>query len=414
MLGKDTMPSSATRRRSGPLPATRLSIVLLAGMAALGQFASNIYTPSLPAVAQEFVTTTASAQLTFVVFLAVFAAGQLVYGPVADRYGRRPVLFTGLALFLVGTAGCALAPTLDTLIAARVVQAAGAAAGVVVSRAATRDSFEGAELARAMAAVTIAFALVPGLTPLLGGLLQSVAGWRTIFWATFVFGAGVATLAVLKLPETLKERSPALNLKSVGSAYRIVLSDPVFLGNTVTVGFVFGSMSAFFSASPALFIDRLGVGPAEYGLYPPLAVSGFIIGGVAVRRFAGNVSSRRIALGGLGLMMSALALMLMLPLAGIVHKHVFNATMVLNVTGLGLFLPTAISAALQRHPSRAGTAASLQGFLQMAGGASGAFAVGLIQDGLPILALPLTMFICVTAALLLFINIPNEEASRVH
>ncbi len=111
-------------------------------------------------------------------------------------------------------------------------------------------------------------------------------------------------------------------------------------------------------------------------------------------------------------MVSALALMLILPLAGIVHKHAFNATMVLNVTGLGLFLPVAISTALQRHPSRAGTAASLQGFLQMAGGASGAFAVGLIQGGLPILAMPLTMFVSVTAALLLFINIPEGEAAR--
>ncbi|MBZ2188225.1 multidrug effflux MFS transporter [Alcanivorax sp. JB21] len=406
------MPGSATHRRTGPLPATRLSIVLLAAMAALGQFASNIYTPSLPAVAHEFVTTTANAQLTFVVFLAVFAAGQLAYGPAADRYGRRPVLFTGLALFLVGTAGCALAPTLDVLIAARVVQAAGAAAGVVVSRAATRDSFEGAELARALAAVTIAFALVPGLTPLLGGLLQSLSGWRSIFWATFVFGAGVAILAVLKLPETLKARSPALNVKSVGSAYRIVLSDPVFLGNAMTVGLVFGSMSAFFAGSPALFIDRLGVGPAEYGLYPPVAVSGFIVGGIAVRRFAGQVPSRRIALGGLGMMVFSLALMLGLPLAGIVHKHAFNAAMVLNVTGLGLFLPIAISAALQRHPGRAGTAASLQGFLQMAGGASGAFAVGLIQGNLPILAMPMTMFAFVTAALLLFVKIPDGVTSH--
>lgn len=394
---------------TGPrLSATTGTVLLLAAMAAVGQFASNVYTPSLPAVAAELGVTSAAAQLTFAVFLATFAVAQLIYGPLADRFGRRPVLFSGLALFVIGTIGCAVAPTLEALIAARIVQAFGAAAGLVVSRAATRDSFEGPELAKTLAAVTIAFALVPGLTPLLGGVVQSLAGWRMIFWITLAAGIAVTVWSASKLPETLHNRSEPLSARRVASGYAIILQDRVFRGYALTAGLVFGAMSAFFAASPELFIGHLGVGPAEYGLYPPLAVSGFIIGGIVTRRLAGKVAPRRIAATGLAIMTVALITMTALPLLGLIHKHAFNAAMVLNVTGLGVFLPTAIAGALQRFPDRAGAAAAVQGFLQMSGGALGAFAVGFVQVGLPILAMPLTMLASLLLAWIAFATIRQE------
>lgn len=390
------------------LSATRGTVLLLTAMAAVGQFASNVYTPSLPAVAASLGVTSASAQLTFAVFLASFAVAQLVYGPIADRYGRRPVLFAGLGLFLLGTVGCAIAPSLDTLIGARIVQAFGAAAGLVVSRAATRDSFDGNELAKTLAAVTIAFALVPGLTPLLGGVVQSLADWRAVFWVTLAAGLAVTLWSAVKLPETLRSPSEDLSPRRVTSGYASIIRDRIFRGYALTAGLVFGAMSAFFAASPELFIGHLGVGPAEYGLYPPLAVSGFIIGGIVTRRLVGKVKPRRIAAIGLLIMTAALVLMLALPLLGIVHKHGFNAAMVLNVTGLGVFLPTAIAGALQRFPDRAGAAASVQGFLQMSGGALGAFAVGFVQPGLPIIAMPLTMLTAVLLAWVAFATLGKD------
>lgn len=399
-------PLASPRLTSG-----RATILLLAAMAAVGQFASNVYTPSLPAVAADLGATLPAAQMTFVVFLATFAIAQLAYGPLADRFGRRPALFGGLALFLLGTLGCALAPSLGWLVAARIVQAAGAAAGLVVSRAATRDSFEGADLARTLAAVTIAFALVPGLTPLLGGIVQTLAGWRTVFWVTLGVGVSVALWAAARLPETL---DPCTSRSADGwlRSYLTIARDPVFLGTVASVGLVFGSMSAFFAASPALFIGQLGVAPAEYGLYPPFAVSGFIIGGIVVRRLAGEVPPRRIAAIGLAIMLAAVAIMLLLPMAGIVHKHIFNAAMVGNVTGLGVFLPTAIAMALQRFGARAGTAASLQSFVQMSGGALGALVVGLVQPSLPILAMPAVMLASLTLAALVFALTPRPVATR--
>ena len=409
MADATALPHRPARART--LPATRATVLLLAAMAAVGQFASNVYTPSLPAVASDLGVGMSEAQLTFVAFLGTFAVAQLAYGPLADRLGRRPALFAGLALFLAGTLGCALAPSLGWLIAARMLQAAGAAAGLVVSRAATRDSFEGADLARILAAVTIAFALVPGLTPLLGGLIQTAAGWRATFWATLAVGAAVALWAALRLPETLDRAAP----RAPGGwlrGYVGIARDSAFLGTVVSVGLVFGAMSAFFAASPALFIGQLGVSPAEYGLYPPLAVSGFVIGGIVVRRLSGRIAPRRIAAVGLGIMATALAVMLALPAAGLVHKHAFNATMVANVTGLGVFLPTAIAMALQRFAGRAGTAAALQGFVQMSGGALGAFAVGLVQPALPILAMPAVMLGALLLAILVFALTPQPEAAR--
>lgn len=392
-------------REGARLSATKGTIFLLAAMAAVGQFASNVYTPSLPAMASSLGVTSAEAQITFAVFLASFAVAQLMYGPITDRYGRRPVLFFGLGLFLLGTTACALAPSLEALIGARIIQAFGAAAGLVVSRAATRDSFDGAELAKTLAAVTIAFALVPGLTPLLGGVVQSLGDWRAVFWVTLFAGLVVTLWSAMKLPETLQIRSETLGPRAVASTYASIISDRIFRGYALTTGLVFGAMSAFFAASPELFIGQLGVGPAEYGLYPPLAVSGFIIGGIVTRRLIGKVSQSQIAAFGLMIMTTALLFMMVLPLFGVIHKHAFNATMILNVTGLGVFVPTAIASALQRFPDRAGAAASVQGFIQMSGGALGAFAVSLIQPQLPIHAMPLTMLSAVLLSWIAFATI---------
>lgn len=391
----------AARRPAAPLPGTAATVAVLTALAALGQFASNVYTPSLPAVARHFGVAAGEAQLTLAVFLASFAVSQLLFGPVSDRFGRRPVLFAGLAVFLAGTAACALATGFGVLLAGRVVQAAGAAATIVMSRAMTRDSFEGAALMRVLATISIAFALVPGLTPLLGGVLEQLGGWRAAFVATFLLGLG-ALAAAARLPETNARPVPLLDLASAAAAYRQVLGDPVFRTYSLAAAGVMASMSAFFAGSPALFMDRLGVSPIEYGLYPPLAVTGFVLGGLVTRRLAGKVPPGRIAATGLALLAAGAALMLGLPLASLLSPYGLTGAMVVHVTGLGVFLPTAVGAALGRFPRMAGSAAAMQGFLQMGGGALGAVAVSLLQGVLPVLAFPVTMVIAIGAAVAAF------------
>lgn len=405
----ETISAAAANRLSPGLG----SILLLTALAAVGQFASNVYTPALPFVAISLGVDASAAQLALAIFLLSFAVAQLVCGPLADRYGRRPVLFAGLALFLAGTLGCALADSLSTLLWARAIQAVGAAGALIVSRAATRDSFDGVELARTIATITIVFALVPGLTPLIGGVVQELSGWRAIFWLTFGVGLLVTVVAALRLPETLQHRLPALDAAAIWRGYAAVLSDRTAVAYAVCSALVFGAMSAFFAGSPALYITYLGVGPAEYGLYPPLAVTGFIIGGIITRRLAGRVAPRRIAGTGLAIMAVAVGLMLLFPALGLVHKHLFNVTMIMNVTGLGVFMPTAVTQVLARFPERAGTASALQGFFQMAGGAVGAAVVSAFQGLAPILMLPVVMTVFACLAGLVFVSaVPRVEVAR--
>lgn len=388
------------------------TILLLSGIGALGQFAVSFYSPALPDLAHDFRVDAAQAQLTFVYFLLSFAFGQLLFGPLSDRFGRRPVLFAGLILFLAGTIGCALAESLTVLILARVVQAFGAAAGVIISRAAARDSFEGVALVQTLAVVTIVTALAPGLAPLLGGLVHTWLGWRAIFWCTAAVGLVLALIMAAYFPETNARRGGSTAISAVIMDYLGVAGDRAFLGYAAATGLVFASTFAFLSAAPELYIGHLGVTPAEYGIYPPIAMIGFIIGGVLARSLTAHIPPRRLAATGLLAMGVAIGGMLALPLLGMVHKHVFNFALIAFITGQGLFLPIAIASALERHPDRAGTAASVQGFLQMGAGAVGALVAGVAQSRMPIVGLPLTMFGALLLATAAFLSTPAKAGRR--
>lgn len=396
--------SVSTEQKARGAPA----LILLTATAALGQFAGNIYAPSLPSVARSFEVSAASAQMSIAVFFAAFAVCQLLFGPISDRHGRRPVLLMGIAIYLLGTALCALAPTFSLLIAGRVVQAAGAAAAIVMSRAITRDSFDGPDLTRAMATITIVFALVPGLTPLLGGVLEELAGWRATFVAVAVVGAGVLAAVLRSLDETLKARTPRLEFGATLGHYRDILRDRVFLSYTLAAGAVMGSLAAFFAGSPALLIEIMGLSPLEYGIYPAISVVGFMIGGLATRKLANRLTPRQLAGAGLVLLLLGAVLLFSLAWLGMLSRIGVAGAMVVHITGLGLFLPTAISAALQRYPARAGAAASLQGFLQMSGAALGALLVSLLQSEVPTLAFPATMLVFTALAALALTALPRS------
>jgi MFS transporter, DHA1 family, multidrug resistance protein len=380
------------------------SIAVLTTTAALGQFAGNIYAPSLPSVARAFDVTDGAVQLSMTVFFATFAVAQLVVGPVSDRIGRRPVMLAGIVVFLAGSLICAATPSFELLLVARAVQATGAAATIVMSRAVTRDSFDGVQLTRALATITIVFALVPGLTPLLGGVLEQYLGWRAPFWATVAAGVAVLLSVGLTLRETLAQRAPALKFGGVFQDYRAILHDATFRTYALAAAAVMGSLSAFFAGSPALFIGRMGMSPMEYGLYPPISVAGFMIGGLVTRWGVGRVDPRRMAALGLALLGAGAVILIVPPVLGILSRLAFAAGMVVHITGLGLFLPTAIATALQRFPTRSGAAASMQGFLQMAGATLGTLSVSLSQSVAPTLAFPATMLIFTGLAATVFVT----------
>ncbi len=367
------------------------TIVLLTVLGALGQFATNVYLPSFPAIARELAAAMPTVQLTLTAYLATIAVSQLVYGPIADRFGRRPTLLFGLVLYLIGSLGCALAPDITGLMIGRIIQAAGAGAGVVVSRAVVRDRFEGAEIGRVMSSIAIGFSAVPALVPFLGGAIDEYAGWRWSFGAAAAIGAAVMGFVILRLPETNRTRLPTLRFGNVLAAYLPVLRNRHAMGFAVAGMGAMGGLFAFYAGSPAVFIDRLGISPTGYGLYPPISVSGFVIGGIVARRLIGHLQEPQLIAVGLAVLVAGAIAMLVPPLLGFLHPFALVGAMMIFVAGLGMVMPISMAASLRLFPERAGTAAALLGFLQMGAAASGAALVSLLKPGLDVLAFPVGM-----------------------
>ncbi len=368
-------------------------MALLASMAGIGQFAASVYTPSFPAIAQSLGVDASSVQMTLAAFLAALAVGQLICGPLADRFGRRSVLFGGFGLFLAGTLGCALAADLGALLCARAAQGLGAASAVVIARIAARDSFEGVELVRLTAMVMATFALVPGLAPLAGAVAQEAGGWRAGFWLTLSAGTLLLAYVIRKLPETGKFRLARLDIRAVASGFKSITRDRVAIYGISSCALAYGTVSAFNAAAPSLYIGHLGVSPPEFGLYSLLSVVAIIAGSLFSRHLATTRSPAEIAGRGLALMVFGLVLMLAFPSAGLIHKHLFNATLILNSAGFGLAIPTVNAMILSRFSENVGFVSAALGFLLLSGAACGAAVVSIVQRLLPIKALPLTMLV---------------------
>ena len=358
---------------STPVIATRESlpirgaglIALLTALAALGQFASSVYLPSMPAMQTGLDATRGAVQATMTAYLAAFAIMQIVYGPLADRFGRRPIMVLGGVLFVAGSALCMAAQSIEAVIVGRMVQAMGACAGVVASRAVTRDLFEGPELSKVMAAIAMAFSAVPALAPVIGGALQEAAGWRASFAASALFG-GIVLLAVLVwLRETNRSERQALNFGSIWGGYKIVASHKQFRAYAFTTAATMGGLFAFLTGAPAIAIQEAGLSPMEFGLYPALSIPGFIISGTLVRKLVAKTGDAPLMRIGAGL--AALGCLAMLAVAWTdnVTALTMLACMLVFVCGMGFVFSLGHAGALRHFPERAGVASGLMGVLQL-------------------------------------------------
>src|SRR6267378_928674 len=253
-----------------PLPevsSTFAEIAVLAVLAATGTLATNILLPSLPQMAASLKVSSAAVTSAITVFLAVFALGQLVVGPISDRYGRRWPVLTGFAVFFAGSIWCGLATDLPSLLAGRVIQAAGACATSVLSRAIARDLFSGAALGRAMALIMIAMAAAPGFSPLLGGALDHYFGWRSEFALVAAF-AGLGALAYGSVfGETHHATRAPLDPLAIAKNYLGLIVDRRFVVPAVTVSLIMGGLFAMFSAAPRILIEAMHLTPIQLGLF---------------------------------------------------------------------------------------------------------------------------------------------------
>src|SRR6478752_1828320 len=278
---------------------TVLQIAVLAGLAATGTLATNILLPSLPQMAVSLKVSSAAVTSAITIFLAVFAVGQLVVGPISDRYGRRWPVLTGFAVFFAGSIWCALATDLPSLLTGRVIQAAGACATSVLSRAIARDLYSGAALGRAMALIMIAMAAAPGFSPLLGGALDHAFGWRSEFVFVGAFAAIGAIAYGAVLGETHRSTRTPLDPPAIAKNYFGLIVDRRFLIPALTVSLIMGGLFSMFSAAPRVFIEGLNFTPIQLGLFFAGTVMIVFAAGMLATKLAPRFGLDRSIRGGL-------------------------------------------------------------------------------------------------------------------
>lgn len=371
--------------------------LVLGLLSAIGPFAIDMYLPALPSIGKSLGTSMSAVQASLMAFFISLGIGQLVYGPVSDMVGRKAPLYFGLALFGIGSIGCALAPDIESLIVLRFIQGLGACAGMVVPRAVVRDMHTGPDAARLMSLLMLVFSVSPILAPLAGSILIEVWGWRSVFWA--VTAAAVAGLGLIAftLPET---RPPAQRVdSSFGSAvraYGVLLRDRHFLGLVMIGAFGISSFFSYLANSSFVLIDHYGLTPRQYSMAFAVNAASFI----GVSQFTGKLSSRyglvpvvKVAVTGCAMTMS---LLLAVYLAGVDRLDVLIALLLVGNGFLGLVIPTTSVLALDTHGAIAGTASALMGTLQFVTGAVIMAFVGLFVNGT---AMPMVAGIAACAVL---------------
>ena len=339
---------------------------LLTTLVALGPLSTDLYLPSLPTLVEVFATDAAWVQLTLSVFLAGFAVAQLAYGALSDRYGRRPVMLGGLALYLLASIACLFATSIEMLIGARFLQAVGACAGPVLGRAIVRDVWGPADAVRVLAYVSGAMAVAPLVGPTLGGFLTVLFGWQANFAVLVLFSALQVSAVWLWLGESNTHPDPAATRPGrILGNFGILLADRNYVGYLLCLAFSYSALFAFISGSAFVLIGRFGLRPEVYGLCFGLVVAGYIAGTMISGRLVSRYGGDRLLL--VGGWVGALAGLAMwgLDLAGVRTLTAILAPMVGATVAVGMVMPNAVGRALAPYPRMAGAASALMGFAQM-------------------------------------------------
>jgi DHA1 family bicyclomycin/chloramphenicol resistance-like MFS transporter len=359
----------------------RRTILILSALVAFAPMSIDMYLPALPTLEDYFATDTASVQHTLASFFLGLAAGQLLYGPLADRFGRRPPLYAGLGLFVAASAACAVARDIDTLIMLRFLQALSGCAGMVVARAVVRDLFDRQESARVYSILLMVMGIAPIVAPLAGGYLLPWLGWRSIFWVLALFGVACLVAVKVGLPETLPRDLPRIPLSRALGSYRTLLADRRFLGYALSGGFGQAGMFAYIAGSPFVFIDLYGLPAQAYGWVFGLNATGIVAFTQANRRLLlRHDADRLLDFGNL----AGFAMCLLLLVAAMTNAAGFAGVLIplfFIVSLRGLTFPNASAGAMAPFPEKAGSASGLLGSMQFTIAAVAAIAVGALHDG---------------------------------
>ena len=368
-------------------PYARLALIL-GTLAAFGPLSIDMYLPALPTIAAEFGVPTAAVQQTLSAFFIGLALGQLFYGPVSDRIGRRAPLLFGCAMYTVVSAGCAFAPSVGGLMGLRFLQALGSSAGMVIGRSVVRDRFDERESARMYSLLVLVMGIAPITAPLIGGQLLIAFGWRSIFWVLAAFGLFCLALVWFGLEESLpKERRTREGLGHALAAYGGLLADSRYMGFALAGGLASAAMFAYISGSPFVFIELNNVPPEQFGFLFGLNAFGLIAASQLNRWLLTKYTSVRLLSGALSVTAGASLLLFGATLAGIGDFPLLLALLFLTIASTGMVGPNAMALAMAPYGRKAGSASALLGATQFVAGALAGALVGLLANGT---ALPMT------------------------
>jgi MFS transporter, DHA1 family, multidrug resistance protein len=351
-------------------------IALLIAISAVSPLGINMYLPSMPGMARALGVDFTTIQLTLSLYLGAMAVGQLILGPLSDRFGRRPVLLIGLGTFVAGSVICLSAQSIGVLIVGRIVQALGGCAGITMSRAIVRDLYGRNQVASMIAYVTMGMAVAPMVAPTIGGLLETFFGWRASFAFLIGFGGLALMSAYWRLRETNHSRASGETARELLQGYGSLFRSRQFWGYTLVTGFVSAMFFAFLAGAPYVMIEILGRSPAEYGFYFAMVPCGYMLGNFATGRIAGTAGPNRMIMAGTLLSLVSIASMAALMAAGFLSPVALFGPMLFIGVANGLVLPSGIAGAVSVKPDLAGAAAGLSGSFQIGFGALVAPIVG--------------------------------------
>jgi MFS transporter, DHA1 family, multidrug resistance protein len=358
-------------------PGTFALTLLLAALTALGPLSIDMYLPSLPDIGSALAAPTARVQLTISSYLIGFAAGQIIYGPLSDRYGRRPVLFAALAVYAAGAGICAGTQSIDPLIVARLLQGIGGSGSIVLARAIVRDLYSGVRAARELSLMGSISAFAPIVAPMIGGLLQTEFGWRASFILMGVAAVIAFAMASQLLPETLRQRSvERFSLVWLGKGYLSLLRHRSFLAYLAILTISYAGLFAWISGAAVVLEGIYGMSAVTFGFTFALGAAGYMAGSASAARLVQRLGLDRMMGLGVTLLAAGSFALAAIVAAGIPDGLWLIVAMAVYLAGLGLAMPQAMAGALTPFPDRAGMAASLLGLVQQTLAAAVAAVVG--------------------------------------
>ena len=399
--------------RASTLPKTsRTFVALLVAMTALAPVSLQIFVPALPAIQSSFESSAGITQLVLSLSILANAFATLLYGPLSDRFGRRPVVMVGFVIFVIGSALSATAPTVGLLIIARIVQSAGAAAGMVLARAIIRDVYSREEAASVLAYLTMAMVVAPMLAPTLGALLIDNFDWRAIFVVMAFAGIVLSWQVWSHLEETHGGKAMTSLWTGLGRGGLLLLRRPSFLAYTLQSSFAISTFFAFIAGAPYFMIDGLGRSATEYGLLFMAISASFMAGNFTTARLSKRFGIDSLIRTGNIIALCGASLALGLMIAGYWSPFALFGPMMLVAFGNGLSIANSQAGAVSVQPDLAGTASGIAGFAQMFIAALVSQAVGMLQDGTPY---PMVGFMAVCAALsLLSFSVGKSVVDTTH